>query len=173
MARKSSLDRSVRELAMQSLKSARTADELRRAQAVAFPDKFGIDLDRTAHMIGKSRSSAARLRKEFAGLAKGQELRRRNWGGRRRENMTREEETEFLRPFFDDVKRGGILVVNPVKKAYEQAVGRSVPDSTVYRLLARHGWRKIAPDKRHPKADPLAQEEYKKNSPTSSGRKKS
>jgi len=173
VARKSSLDRSVAELAMKSLGSARTADELRRAQAVAFPDRFGIDLDRTAHMIGKSRSSTARLRKEFADLTRGRELRRQNWGGRRRQNMTQEEETEFLRPFFDEAKQGGILVVTPVKKAYEHAVGRSVPDSTVYRLLARHGWRKIAPDKRHPKTDPRAQGEYKKNSPRSSGRKKS
>ena len=34
------------------------------------------------------------------------------------------------------------------------------------RLLARHGWRKVAPDTRHPKSDPLAQEQWKKNSPT-------
>jgi transposase len=173
MARKSSLDRSVAELAMMGLKSARTADELRRAQAVAFPYRFGINVDTTARMIGKSCSSAARLRREFAGLAKGEELRRGNWGGRRRQNMTREEEADLLGPFFEEAKMGGILIVNPVKKAYEQAVGRSVPDSTVYRLLARHGWRKIAPDTRHPKADPRAQEEFKKNSPRSSGRKKS
>jgi Winged helix-turn helix len=30
--------------------------------------------------------------------------------------------------------------------------------------LHRHGWRKLAPDKRHPKSDPQAQEEWKKNS---------
>lgn len=173
MARKSSLDRSIAVLAMMGLKSARTADELRRAQAVAFPDRFGISVDTTARMIGKSRSSAARLRREFAGLTRGENLRRQNWGGRRRQNMTREEEADLLGPFFEEAKRGGILIVNPVKKAYEQAVGRSVPDSTVYRLLARHGWRKIAPDKRHPKTDPRTQEEYKKNSPRSSGRKKS
>ena len=37
--------------------------------------------------------------------------------------------------------------------------------SVVYRLLARHGWRKVAPDTRHPKSDPLVQEEWKKNFP--------
>jgi transposase len=157
---------------MKDLKSAKTGDELRRAQSVVFPDIFGIDLDRTAEMIGKSRSSAARLRKEFAGLAKGQELRRKNWGGRRRQNMTPTEEADLLGPFLEEAKKGGVLVVDPLKKAYEQAVGRKVPDSTVYRLLGRHGWRKVAPDKRHPKSDPVAQEEFKKNSPTSSGRKK-
>jgi hypothetical protein len=35
----------------------------------------------------------------------------------------------------------------------------------VYRLLARHGWRKVAPDTRHPKSDPAEQERWKKNFP--------
>ena len=173
MARKSSLDRSIAELALKSLKSARTVDELRHAQAVAFPDRFGIDLDRTAQMIGKSRSSVARLRKEFVPLAKGQTLPRQNWGGRRRQNMARQEEERMLAPFLDEAKKGGILIVSPIKTAYEKAIGHEVPDSTIYRLLARHGWRKLAPDKRHPKTDPLAQEAFKKNSPRSSGTKRS
>ena len=33
----------------------------------------------------------------------------------------------------------------------------------VDRLLERHGWRKVAPDTHHPKSDPAAQEEWKKN----------
>ena len=173
MARKSSLDRSVVELAMRGVKTARTADELRRAQAVALPDVFGVDLDMAGRMIGKSRTSVARLRREFRALSEGGELARRHWGGRRRQNMKREEEETLLMPFLETAKRGGILVVAPLKDAYERAVGHRVPDSTVYRLLARHGWRKLAPDKRHPKTDPLVQEEFKKNSPRSSGRKKS
>ena len=79
--------------------------------------------------------------------------------------MTPEEEAAFLAPFFEQAKHGGILVAAPVKAAYEKALGRKVPDSTVYRLLARHGWRKIAPRPRHPKGDPQAQEAWKKNSP--------
>lgn len=35
--------------------------------------------------------------------------------------------------------------------------------ATTYNLLHRHGWRKLAPDKKHPKADVDAQEEWKKN----------
>jgi hypothetical protein len=30
-------------------------------------------------------------------------------------------------------------------------------------MLARNGWRKVTPDTRHPKADPAAQDEFKKN----------
>jgi hypothetical protein len=46
-----------------------------------------------------------------------------------------------------------------------ERLGRSIPLSTTYRLLARHGWRKIQPDTKHPKSDPAVQEEFKKNIP--------
>ena len=173
MARKSSLDRSVVLRALEGLKRAKTVDELRRAQAVALPDRFGVDLDTTGAMIGKSRTSVARLRREFLGLTRGEELPRKHWGGRRRENMTREEETRILNPFFHTAEKGGIVIVTPIKEAYEHAVGHRVPDSTIHRILVRHGWRKLAPDKRHPKADSLAQEAFKKKSGNSSEPKKS
>ena len=58
-----------------------------------------------------------------------------------------------------------MLVVSPLRAALAQQLGRPVAASVVYRLLARHGWRKVAPDTRHPKSDPDCQEEWKKNSP--------
>jgi hypothetical protein len=66
-------------------------------------------------------------------------------GGRRRANLSLEQEEMLLSDFFDKAKTGGVLVVNDVKVAYEKALGHGVPKSTVYRMLARHGWRKIAP----------------------------
>jgi hypothetical protein len=35
----------------------------------------------------------------------------------------------------------------------------------VYRLLHRHGWRKLGPRPRHPKAQPAVQERFKKTPP--------
>jgi len=43
-----------------------------------------------------------------------------------------------------------------------QTLGYKVPASSVYRMLERHGWRKIVPRPSHPKADPQAQEAFKK-----------
>ncbi|MHB1953997.1 MAG: helix-turn-helix domain-containing protein [Sulfobacillus sp.] len=45
----------------------------------------------------------------------------------------------------------------------EEKLGRPVPPSTVYLMLHLHGWRKIAPDKRHIKRDPETQGDKKKN----------
>ncbi|MCB9963970.1 MAG: winged helix-turn-helix domain-containing protein [Rhodospirillales bacterium] len=56
---------------------------------------------------------------------------------------------------------GGILEVSPIHKALCARVGRQVALSTVYDLLHRHGWRKIQPRSRHPKADKEAQADFK------------
>jgi hypothetical protein len=82
-----------------------------------------------------------------------------------------DQEDEVLRPFLEKAGIGDILIVSPIKIAYEQAVGHVVPKSTIYRLLARHGWRKSAPRPRHPMANKEAQEEFKKNSKRSSQKK--
>ena len=86
-------------------------------------------------------------------------------GGRKNENMTVEQEREFLAPFVQQAAQGGLLVVGQIKAALDQRLGREVALSSACNLLHRHDWRKLAPDKRHPQADPQAQEEWKKNSP--------
>ena len=82
--------------------------------------------------------------------------------------MSSEEEAEFLAPFFEKASRDGILVVGEVKRALDKRLGRTVALASAYNLLHRHGWRKLASDKRHPKADVPTQEEWKKNSPACS-----
>ncbi len=79
--------------------------------------------------------------------------------------MSVEQEREFLEPWAESAADGGMLIVAPLRAALAQQLGRPVTHSVVYRLLARHGWRKVAPDTRHPKSDSLTQEQWKKNSP--------
>lgn len=85
-----------------------------------------------------------------------------SWGGRRHAYMTMEEEREFLRPWEERAASGGVLIVSPIHRAFEERVGRRVQPATIYRLLARHGWRKIAPDNAHPKGDEEVREAFKK-----------
>ena len=165
MARKPMRAKVLVDAAEQAVRRAQDGRALREAQAVLLPALHGLSLEDTGRLIGRSRATVVRLRGRFKRGAEHPEEPGRQWGGRRRQNMTPEEEAAFLAPFFEQAKTGGILVVAPIKAAYEKALGRKVPDSTVYRLLARHGWRKIAPRPRHPKGDPQAQEAWKKNSP--------
>jgi transposase len=85
-------------------------------------------------------------------------------GGRYHEYLSVEEEEKFLTPFFQQAERGELTTVREIQSAYEEQVGNSVHETTIYRLLERHNWRKLLPRSVHPKADVQAQEDFKKNS---------
>ncbi|MGI2909527.1 helix-turn-helix domain-containing protein [Tolypothrix sp. VBCCA 56010] len=57
---------------------------------------------------------------------------------------------------------GSITTIAQIHKAFEERIGTSVDSSTIYRLLSRHGWRKLTPRPHHPKADKHEQEAFKK-----------
>ena len=145
-------------------KKTRDARELRQAISVVLSGVMGMTLPRVGDLIGRSRASVACYQSEFRSWFRGRQVKERKWGGRRRAYLTFEEEKEFLSGFFEVASRGGILVVSEVSTAFEKKLGHKVAETTVYRMLARHGWRKIVPRRRHPKADESAQEGFKKNS---------
>ena len=153
------------EMAREMIAQAQTAEQLRQAQAVALPLLFGLSLEQTAEAIGRSRVWTCRLRNRFlAGQTCGDGQRQRR-GGRRRQIMSPEQEREVLEPFLERARAGGILVVPQIKRELEARLQRTLALSSVYNVLHRHGWRKLAPDKRHPQSDAAAQAEWPKNSP--------
>jgi transposase len=83
-------------------------------------------------------------------------------GGRQRENMTVAEEKALLAGFATAAGAGELLNVHDLKAAYEEAIGHSTSNSTIYNVLARHGWRKLMPRPFHPKRDLAAQNDFKK-----------
>jgi len=90
-------------------------------------------------------------------------------GGNHR-NMTFSEEEEFLDNFKKDAESGKILTVSEIKEAYDRAVGGESATSTIYFMLERHGWRKLAPRSAHPKkADAEAIEASKKLKQSTAG----
>jgi transposase len=165
MSRPASGDDEVLKNAREAIATAQTVEQLRQAQAVVLPLEYGLSLADTAQVIGVSPGWACQLRRRFmhgrlAGAADAPTA-----GGRKRQNMTLQEEQEFLAPFLEQAATGGVLVVGQVKAALDKRLGREVALASAYNLLHRHNWRKLAPDKSHPQSDPLAQEEWKKNSP--------
>ena len=83
-------------------------------------------------------------------------------GGRQRENMTVAVEKTLLARFAKSAGAGEMLNIHDLKAAYEKAIGHDTSNSTVYNLLARHGWRKLMPRPFHPKRDLAAQNAFKK-----------
>ena len=83
-------------------------------------------------------------------------------GGRQRENITVAEERVLLARFAKAAGAGEMLNIHDLKAAYEKAIGHETSNSTVYNLLARHGWRKLMPRPFHPKRNIAAQNSFKK-----------
>lgn len=83
-------------------------------------------------------------------------------GGRRHEYLSMEEEQQFLAPFFARAEHGEIATALEVKLAFEARIGYEVEESTIYRLLNRHGWRKLLPRPKHPKGSTEEQEHFTK-----------
>ena len=88
-------------------------------------------------------------------------LKPRPSGGRKRENMTLEEEKALLARFAKAAGAGEMLNIHDLKAAYEKAIGHETSKSTIYNLLARHGWRKLMPRPFHPRRDIAAQGAFK------------
>jgi transposase len=86
-------------------------------------------------------------------------------GGRHREYLTFEEEEKFLETFFERAGRGEIVTGKQIKQEYEQKVGHKVHKTTIYRLIERHLWPKVAPRSEHPQADKEKQKEFVNNFP--------
>jgi len=165
MRRPAPLPSGSKESLARLLKKVKRKTQFQRVQCLWLRVSLGLSSRDVAMAIGWNASSVRHLQAQY--LKEGEEaLRASKRGGRYRANMTADEESSFLSSFLEKAARGEILMVSEVKRAYEKAVGHTVPKSTIYRMLARHGWRKIAPHPHHPKADSLLQEEFKKNSPT-------
>ena len=144
------------EQAIQVIANAQTLEQLRQAQAVVLPVLFAMSLEQTAQITGLSVSWVSKQRNRFIQGKPVGDASVPARGGRHRENFTVQEEAVLLASFLEQARQGGGLVVAQIKPHIEAALGRSVSLSSVYALLHRHNWRKLAPDKRHPQSDPLA-----------------
>jgi transposase len=132
------------------------------AQAVLLPAIGSLSLEQTATALGVGRATVARLQTRFRHHSQPELPAPSPWGGRRRALMSWEQEEAFLSRWKTQAEQGQLVVLTPVRAALDQQLGRRVKPSVVYRLVQRHRWRKVAPDTRHPKADPQVQLEWKK-----------
>ena len=73
-----------------------------------------------------------------------------HYGGNHR-NMSEEEEASILAPFKARGEKGEIVEIQELGEAYQAAVAHPVSRGQIYRVLERHGWRKVMPRSKHPK----------------------
>jgi len=148
--------------AKQHRDQAASMADYRKALSVILVGELGLTAEHVSDILGISRRTVFRDRDNIRSQ---DDTAKKSWGGRRHCAMTVEEEQEFLAQWEKLATVGGVLTVPPIHAALVERLGYNTPMSTTYRLLARHGWRKVQPDTKHPKSDPALQDEFKKNSP--------
>lgn len=142
---------------------AKSVKLMRQALAVLLPLEAGLSLEQTAAVLGRTREATCRLRMDFINAQAGR-IEKLRPVPRLRANQ-HQAQAAALDELLPKAAEGGVVVVPQLKPLLEQKLGKSLCLATVYNMLHRHGWRKLAPDTVHPKGDALAREEWKKNSP--------
>jgi transposase len=157
-------DKATVERLAERLKRAGSQSEYQRIQCVLIRATLGSSAGEIAQLLGWSTASVHVMHSRWAREGEAVfEVRGR--GGRRHQHLTPEEEQDLLAPFVQRAQAGGMLTVRELQHAYRERVGKEVARSTIYRLLDRHGWRKVVPRPRHPKANVAAQAAFKKTAP--------
>lgn len=72
-----------------------------------------------------------------------------HYGGNHK-NLSYTQEKEILKAYEELAEAGQIIETSDIKRAYEAKVGHSIGKGQIYRVLKRHGWRKVMPRSRHP-----------------------
>ena len=67
-------------------------------------------------------------------------------------NMSVEQEAKVLAKFEEEADAGHELTVNEIRQGLESELGKETSVAYAYRVLKRHGWRKVMPRPKHPKA---------------------
>jgi len=112
------------------------------------------------HAAGKSRediSAETGFKKQYITELVGEycrvgleEYSRKLYRGNRR-NMSQSEEAALLEAYKERAAQGQIIEVGEIKASYEEKVGHKIGGGQIYRVLARHSWRKVMPRSKHPK----------------------
>ena len=145
------------------MSKTQSISEFKRIQCVYFRAKFGFDSKKIAQMVGLKDSTVRNI--HYGYLKDGEAaLQLRGKGGRYHFHLTESEEAGLIAEFTEKSEKGGILEVSQIHREHRRKIGKEVALSTTYRMLHRHGWRKISPRPQHPKTDPQAAAEFKKTS---------
>ena len=144
--------------AMEVIRTTKSADELRAAQALALPLLLGLSIQDTAAAIGRAPGVTCRMRTSYSKVAEQRQAPPRSKRTlRNHAQLELQAEATMLEEVLGAAAQEGALVIPRLMPEFERRLGKAVALSTIYRMLARHGWRKLAaaaPPPPPPQAEP-------------------
>ena len=147
---------------LEAWKKSKNTYEYKRLECLKLRFEKNMKLNEISEIVGYNYKAVGNIISKYFKEGLAGILGENRKGGNKR-YLSVEEEDLLLKPFLKQAEQGKLLIVAGIHEAYEKKIGHSVPASTIYRMLARHNWRKIVPRSKHPKSKPEEQEAYKKN----------
>lgn len=145
------------------LKTVRSVADQRRIQAVLMRALDASPPEKIAATTGLSVATVRMIHSRYLRDGESFLVGRPGRGGKRRGYLDPAQAQALLDRYAAGAGEGAMVEAGAFRRDYEALVGHAVAASTVYRLLARAGWRKVAPRPSHPGKDPQSEETFKKS----------
>ena len=124
---------------------SQTKADFQRVQCLWLQISLNLPIAQVALALGWSEEKVRKIRSNYFKYGEAALINVER-GGAKHRNLTPEEEQELLTALYGEFAGAEKLFAAKVKAAYEQKVGRTVPKSTIYRMLKRCGWQRNAPN---------------------------
>ena len=148
------------------IKSKRVDICLRRVQCVYLQFAYEWNSEQIAEVVGYAPSYVRMVQSEYKKEGEKSFYFKEKTGNLMNKNLPLEEEAALISQFEEKSKTGALVEISEIHQAYCQAVkeksGKIPHKNSTYRMLKRHGWRKVMPRPKHKKNDPAALEAFKK-----------
>lgn len=142
------------------LKTVKFAAETKRVQCVLFRC-LGTDSVSIGRLVGYGASHVRLVWKWYREGGWGRLLGEKRGQNRGKAYLKPDEEAQFLDSFRIQSGKGSLVTAKSIHEAHKKLLGSSLDPSSTYRMLSRHGWRKIVPRPEHPKHDPEKMKEFR------------
>lgn len=110
----------------------------------------GYSAAETAKILGINRSSVYLQYKRYESEGM-QGFTQSKYTGHHRA-LSEAQEKEILERFEKAAEAGQVVTAQDIKRAFDEVRGKETGRGYIYMLLKRHGWRKVMPRSKHPKA---------------------
>lgn len=147
--------------AEKQLKKTKNAWETKRVQCILFRC-LGNNSETTGRLVGYVDSHVRLVWKQFREEGWDRIVGERRGKNRGKANLSLKDEADFLESFKTESETGKLVLEKTIHQAHKELLGKQVDETTTYRLLHRHGWRKVVPRPSHPKHNPKEIERFKK-----------
>lgn len=144
------------------LRQATNAWEVRRIQCILMRVALAMSSEDIAPLVCLHPGSVRRIWMQYLDEGDAALLGEERGKARGNAHLTLMQEWNMLRPFLRKAETGSLITIKAVHAAACATVGKDVSPVTTYRMLARHGWRKIVPLPTHPKGNPKQRKNFKK-----------